>query len=271
MIRRIIRNDGSSVFYFHKTTQDDYENYHGSGKVWKDFIKHHGNPELLWVSEPYCCPITLQKVAIRFSIENDIVNSIIWANLKIENGLDGGCSDLQYQRLMETKSSNQWKVKQLHINQKISDTKNDPLWKETTGKEALRKIKETVNSSEWKASKGIERIRKQKECYSDSDWMKNVGLVRNQKVSDTKNDPLWKETIGSEAKQKELETKSRTDWQENVWTTAVEAMTNSVTKLRNRDNVVELRALAKRKKVKLGKGWPNKSDDWINEQIERLR
>jgi hypothetical protein len=76
--------------YFGKTIKDPYT-YNGSGKHWTNHIKKHGKEHIktLWVSEPYT-DTSIVEVALKFSAENDIVNSKKWANLMPENGLDGG-------------------------------------------------------------------------------------------------------------------------------------------------------------------------------------
>ena len=75
--------------YFGKTTKDPYK-YNGSGKRWTRHIKKHGKEHIvtLWVSEPYT-DTSITEFALKFSIDNDIVNSKEWANLIPENGLDG--------------------------------------------------------------------------------------------------------------------------------------------------------------------------------------
>jgi hypothetical protein len=75
--------------YFGKTTRKDFEKYLGSGKYWRRHLAVHGKDfttELIasFNLEHECC-----EFAIKFSIDNDIVNSTNWANLKEENGLDG--------------------------------------------------------------------------------------------------------------------------------------------------------------------------------------
>ena len=77
--------------YFGKTTQDILK-YNGSGKRWSRHIKKHGKEHVitLWVSEPYTDSITISEFALAFSRDNNIVESELWANMKPENGLDGG-------------------------------------------------------------------------------------------------------------------------------------------------------------------------------------
>lgn len=78
--------------YFGKTTKDPYK-YHGSGTHWTRHIKLHGKEHIvtLWVSELYY-DTSIVDHATHFSIENNIVESSNWANLKPENGLDGNPS-----------------------------------------------------------------------------------------------------------------------------------------------------------------------------------
>ena len=75
--------------YFGKTTKKDPHKYTGSGKYWLNHIKKHGkdiDTEIIgnFIFEDECA-----KFALRFSIENNIISSKEWANLRLENGLDG--------------------------------------------------------------------------------------------------------------------------------------------------------------------------------------
>lgn len=74
--------------YFGKTTLNPFE-YKGSGTYWKSHLKKHGNDvftEIILVSRD---KNECKEFAIKFSLENNIVESSEWANLKIEE-LDGG-------------------------------------------------------------------------------------------------------------------------------------------------------------------------------------
>lgn len=77
--------------YFGKTTEKDPISYLGSGKYWKNHIKQHGKNyvDTIWL-QLFTDEKELIEYASNFSKENDIVNSKEWANLKEENGLDGG-------------------------------------------------------------------------------------------------------------------------------------------------------------------------------------
>lgn len=84
---------GKTVKWF--TEEDLQKNYHGSGVYWSKHKKKHGNKDVTMEiyqicslnesDEDYVVPI-----ALKFSEENNIVESDEWANLKDENGLDGG-------------------------------------------------------------------------------------------------------------------------------------------------------------------------------------
>ena len=83
--------------YFGKTTRKDPYTYNGSGTHWTRHIKIHGKEHVvtLWVSELYQ-DTSISDYALQFSIENDIVESKEWANLKPENGLDGAIKGIKH-------------------------------------------------------------------------------------------------------------------------------------------------------------------------------
>lgn len=91
-IKRIRRNDDSYLYYFGKTCHPSVEMYTGSGHIWLKYITKYGKGSIehVWNSDYYDDPAQIQLEAIKFSLENDIVNSKLWANSQIENGLDGG-------------------------------------------------------------------------------------------------------------------------------------------------------------------------------------
>jgi hypothetical protein len=79
--------------YFGKTTkifdiQTLQESYHGSGSYWLNHLKIHGDNVTMEIYGIYKIE-EVEKHALKFSKENDIVESKDWANLKEENGLDG--------------------------------------------------------------------------------------------------------------------------------------------------------------------------------------
>jgi len=80
--------------YFGKTTLTDIEKYNGSGKFWLRHIKKYNvTPKHLWNSHWYY-DTSIIIFALKFSRLNKIVEDINWANLKEENGLDGGWDNI---------------------------------------------------------------------------------------------------------------------------------------------------------------------------------
>lgn len=95
----IAEHNVTGLKYFGKTTryftvEELQEKYHGSGTYWKRHLKKHGDDVTMTIyrlcslnedSDDYIKPI-----ALKFSQENNIVESNDWANNIPENGLDGG-------------------------------------------------------------------------------------------------------------------------------------------------------------------------------------
>lgn len=74
--------------YFGKTIQDPFK-YKGSGTRWVLHIKKHGYDVSTEIIGKYLDLNECKNVALKFSRENDIVNSSKWANLK-EEDISGG-------------------------------------------------------------------------------------------------------------------------------------------------------------------------------------
>lgn len=75
--------------YFGKTTRDP-NTYHGSGIRWLNHLRKHGrdvSTPNIWEFEDLS---KCSKFALQFSKENHITEDSAWANLKPENGRDGG-------------------------------------------------------------------------------------------------------------------------------------------------------------------------------------
>ena len=76
--------------YFCKTTKlHELEKYHGSGVVWKIHLKTFGKDITTEILGIYYDKQRCVEAALKFSTENDIINSRDWVNLILENGLDG--------------------------------------------------------------------------------------------------------------------------------------------------------------------------------------
>lgn len=75
--------------YFGKTTSKDPHKYKGSGVRWVNHIEYHGYDVTTEIIGSFCDIDECLEFAVKFSIENNIVESADWANLKLET-LDGG-------------------------------------------------------------------------------------------------------------------------------------------------------------------------------------
>lgn len=78
----------TNLKYFGKTVQNPFT-YTGSGTYWVRHLKSHGNDVSTEIVGFFTDKTECKLAAIKFSIENNIVESKEWANLKIEE-LDGG-------------------------------------------------------------------------------------------------------------------------------------------------------------------------------------
>ena len=76
--------------YFGKTTRKDPIKYLGSGVRWTHHLNKHGKNITTTWAQLFNDKESLVKYATVFSIENNIVESAEWANLKAEDGLMGG-------------------------------------------------------------------------------------------------------------------------------------------------------------------------------------
>lgn len=101
----------TNLKYLCKTIKDDYISYKGSGKIWKAHLKKYGRDVsniLIYETDDL---EKFTKVCLHQSYEMDIVNSAEFANLKPEDGLDGGDT-----------FSNQTPEKQFEIRNKLSES-----------------------------------------------------------------------------------------------------------------------------------------------------
>lgn len=75
--------------YFGKTTRKDVHNYSGSGLRWKRHLEKHGHDYNTEIIGEFDNEFDCKKIALKYSIENDIVKSKKWANLILEDGMNG--------------------------------------------------------------------------------------------------------------------------------------------------------------------------------------
>lgn len=86
----IKQHEKTNLLYFGKTISSPSK-YPGSGTVWRRHLKIHGKEfvKTLW-SKKFYSASEISAFALAISEIFDIVNSLEWANLIPENGIDGG-------------------------------------------------------------------------------------------------------------------------------------------------------------------------------------
>jgi hypothetical protein len=86
----VMSHNVTGLKYFCKTSDlRNVYNYKGSGLYWKKHLNKHGKDVTVGVMGFYTDYQRCRNAALKFSQENDIVNSDAWANLVLENGTDG--------------------------------------------------------------------------------------------------------------------------------------------------------------------------------------
>ena len=210
--------------YFGKTICEDIQKYEGSGIVWQRHLKKHKvEPIHLWNSDWYY-DTSIIRFAAKFSNLNKIVESKKWANLSIENGIQGGYLGEEVTKRasinrQKTINDPEWKsTVGKERSKKISKAQSDPIWKNTVGKEKSRKLSkshsELKQSNEWKETVGQQAIEKYKETVHSTEWQEVEGKMKSEKLSLTQLDPEWKETVGQQKIEKYLKVISDPEWLE---------------------------------------------------------
>jgi len=89
------RHKQTGLNYFGKAIRDPYV-YRGSGVRWTNHLARHGE-DVETVSVWAFNDLTAcSQFALEFSTKHNIVESTEWANLRVENGLDGGYTPSAY-------------------------------------------------------------------------------------------------------------------------------------------------------------------------------
>jgi hypothetical protein len=109
--------------YFGKSIRNDIENYTGSGLYWKRHLKKHKvNPIHLWNSDWYY-DTSISRFATKFSGINRISESSNWANMKPENGRDGGFSDSDRELAKNSQSKEEKHIQSSKNGKKVKEMK----------------------------------------------------------------------------------------------------------------------------------------------------
>lgn len=101
--------------YFGKTTRKDPQKYQGSGKYWKRHIEKHGYDVTTEIVGEFYSIEEAETFALKFSEENNIIESNTWANLQLENAKDGApighvghIFTIEEREILSIKSTEMW-------------------------------------------------------------------------------------------------------------------------------------------------------------------
>ena len=151
--------------YFGKTTkwfteEDLQKKYHGSGVYWNRHKKKHG--DFITMKIYQICSLNksdedyVESIALKFSEENNIVESEEWANMILENGLTG----IVHTR--ETKN----KIGKAGKNKIISIQQKELLSEQASRKVCCLNCKKEVNYSNFK------RYHQDNKCFNNNSFRK---------------------------------------------------------------------------------------------------
>ncbi|NBP02041.1 MAG: hypothetical protein EBU90_18305 [Proteobacteria bacterium] len=113
--------------YFGKTVSKDPYKYKGSGVYWNKHLEKHGNDVSTEIIASFLDKNECKLFAKEFSIKNNIVESLEWANLKIEE-LDGGWTHINSlsKQIRKQKYNEWWNSLSQEEQQKINRKKGQP-------------------------------------------------------------------------------------------------------------------------------------------------
>ncbi len=146
---------GRTEVYF--TEKDLQKYYHGSGKYWKNHLKKHGNNVTMIIYGIFSLD-EVEEIALKFSHDNNIVESDDWANLITEIGVrnrDEDIEKIRRQKISKTTKGRKGKPCSKETKQKLRDYNlGKKLSKET--KQKMRK----ANIGKKLSKEHIEKIAK---------------------------------------------------------------------------------------------------------------
>lgn len=176
-----------SLKYFGKTQSANIDSYQGSGLRWsRHLAKHNARAVTLWTSDWYY-DSSIIRFATKFSNINRIVESPNWANIAVENGLQGGhLGDAVYSKVDIEKRVIKYK-----------NTVHNKDWKDTTG---AARIKKTKQNTDWNALSA--KVSKTKQS---DEWKRTTGIESRKRMSERKKDIVWQTKVGAAAIRKTIE------------------------------------------------------------------
>ena len=175
----IKQHNQTGLKYFGKTTRDPYK-YKGSGFYWKRHIADHGNDvTTLW------CQLfeTLEEItafALKFSEDNNIVDSDEWANLMVEDGSTGGnIGKAGIEKMAATRAANgSFARSKESVEKAMAARKANGTWNTTTPESIARGVESrrrngTLNPNTPESiAKGLETKRARGTIYNATEESK---------------------------------------------------------------------------------------------------
>lgn len=192
----IKQHNVTKLKYFGKTTKPSPLEYLGSGLHWRRHLTLHGAD----ISTTWCKLFNnreeLIEFAISFSEENRIVESEEWANIKPENGLDGGSQlgrTLSESCRKKLSDAGKKRVQSATTKEKISASKigkeRHPFsqsWKDNLSANHRSKHGYVLNHSEKTKKQIAEKLEKPVYCITNDTTYatrKEAAKILNVKVS----------------------------------------------------------------------------------------
>jgi hypothetical protein len=151
-------HNDTGIKYFGKTIKPDPVKYKGSGSKWLNHIKKHGNNVTTEILGFYESEFECSEAAIKFSKDNLIVESEIWANQIIETGTDESLEQLLPSSIVKRTKTCLEKYGDDYF-AKIASTSKSDDHKENIRKSVLESIKLGASGK-----KNIGKIRETVEC-----------------------------------------------------------------------------------------------------------
>jgi len=152
----------NGVQYFGKTISENVCSYSGSGVVWKDIHKKYNikDVETMIVGEFDENDPMLVEYALGFSAANNIVESNEWANLMVENGLDGGPRNFGNKHAKGYKHTNEAKEKITNAGKRpCSDITKDKIGKANKGNFHSDETKKLISKRSGKPHTELEKMK----------------------------------------------------------------------------------------------------------------
>lgn len=151
--------------YLGKTTAQNIEEYTGSGVDWIKHLKEHNvDPIHVWNSD-WFYDRSIVQYALDLSEKLNIAESDDWANLKPENGLDGGDTSFYIDYDEKVKNTDY-----AEVGKSVSETLNSLDWK-------LRNYKTCPHCGVWCSPMNYSRIHSNrcKLALTEEDYQKSLG------------------------------------------------------------------------------------------------